>query len=117
MKNTTVRIPDEVQEALTLSAGRNYRSLHGEILEALRKYARNFAEITSEEKDRLFYGAPNYVELAKIQKEKIKELEQVVSQLEQTIYGMANPEPVAEEPVLEVSQENGNGKHPRKQKA
>ena len=98
MKNTTVRIPDDVQEALSLSAGRNFRSLHGEILEALRKYGIGYhINITSEEKNRIFYNGPDYELLAKKRKEKIKELEQNVSQLEQVVYDLENP--VTEEPI------------------
>jgi hemerythrin superfamily protein len=78
MKNTTVRIPEDVQEALSLSAGRNYRSLHGEILEALRFYGKMGANITSEEKDHLFYNGVNYKKLAKTRKEQISEQEETI---------------------------------------
>jgi hypothetical protein len=107
MKTTTVRIPDEVQEALALSAGRNYRSMHGEILEALRHYAQGCAisdcKITTEEKRRIFDKGPDYVELAKKRKEKIKELEQTVSQLEETILRMSQPV----EEVVELEESKG----------
>jgi hypothetical protein len=81
MKTTTVRIPDDVQEALTLSAERNYRSIHGEILEWLRNSALFHANITEGEKDRLFYGKPNYKQLAEELKEELKEKEELISTL------------------------------------
>lgn len=102
MKATTVRIPADVHEALSLSAGRNYRSLHGEILEALSHYAKkgcvlSDCKITRDERDHLFDNGPDYKQLAKNRKEKIKELEQTVGQLEQTIYELENPN--SEEPI------------------
>jgi hypothetical protein len=95
MKTTTVRIPDDVQEALNLSAGRNFRSLHGEIIVALKTYCTSYhSNITTEEKSRIFENGPDYKELAKKRKEKIKELEELVAvmgrsttALEETIKG------------------------------
>jgi hypothetical protein len=83
MKTTTVRIPDDVQEALTLSAGRNYRSLHGEIIVALRHYAKRCAlsecEATHEEVARIFDNGPDYEKLAKKRKEELKEKDELIT--------------------------------------